>query len=150
VLLAVFARRQARREHPLVPLSLLTHRHTASPYLAGALLGTTIFGVDTFVPLFVQGARGGTAAAAGAVVTPGMFFWATSATFATRALVRHGFRATARVGTLLIAVGCAALLAAARAEAGVAWISAACALVGMGLGPVATSQMLAVQHAAPE
>ena len=150
VLLAVFARRQARREHPLVPLSLLTHRHTASPYLAGALLGTTIFGVDTFVPLFVQGARGGTAAAAGAVVTPVMFFWATSATFATRALVRHGFRATARVGTLLIAVGCAALLAAARAEAGVAWISAACALVGMGLGPVATSQMLAVQHAAPE
>src|SRR5262249_48952497 len=115
-----------------------------------ALLGTTIFGVDTFVPLFVQGARGGTAAAAGAVVTPVMFFWATSATFATRALVRHGFRATARVGTLLIAVGCAALLAAARAGAGVAWISAACALVGMGLGPVATSQMLAVQHAAPE
>jgi MFS family permease len=54
------------------------------------------------------------------------------------------------VGTILIAVGCGALLAAARVEAGVAWISAACALIGMGLGPLATSQMLAVQHAAPE
>ena len=150
VLLAAFARLQAGREHPLVPLTLLTHRETAAPYLAGALVGTTIFGVDTFVPLFVQGARGGTAAAAGAVVTPIMFFWATSASLGTRALVRYGFRATARVGTILITVGCGALLAAARAEAPVAWISAACGLIGMGLGPLATSQMLAVQHAAPE
>jgi len=150
VLLAAFARLQAGREHPLVPLSLLTHRETAAPYLAGALVGTTIFGVDTFVPLFVQGARGGTAAAAGAVVTPIMFFWATSASLGTRALVRYGFRATARVGTILITVGCGGLLAAALAEAPVAWISAACALIGMGLGPLATSQMLAVQHAAPE
>jgi MFS family permease len=150
VLLAAFARLQAGREHPLVPLTLLTHRETAAPYVAGALVGTTIFGVDTFVPLFVQGARGGTAAAAGAVVTPIMFFWATSASLGTRALVRYGFRATARVGTMLITVGCGALLAAALAEAPVAWISAACALIGMGLGPLATSQMLAVQHAAPE
>jgi MFS family permease len=149
-LLVVFARQQARRAHPLVPLTLLTHRETAAPYLAGALVGTTIFGVDTFVPLFVQGARGGTAAAAGAVVTPIMFFWATSASLGTRALVRYGFRATARVGTILIFVGCAALMAAALAEARVGWISAACALIGMGLGPLATSQMLAVQHAAPE
>ena len=102
------------------------------------------------VPLFVQGARGGTAAAAGAVVTPIMFFWATSASLGTRALVRYGFRATARVGTILIAVGSAALMAAALVEAPVIWIRAACALIGMGLGPVATSQMLAVQHAAPE
>ena len=149
-LLAVFARLQAGREHPLVPLTLLTHRETAAPYVAGALVGTTIFGVDTFVPLFVQGARGGTAAAAGAVVTPIMFFWATSASLGTRALVRYGFRATARVGTILITVGCGALLAAALAEAPVVWISGACALIGMGLGPLATSQMLAVQHAAPE
>ncbi|PYQ15842.1 MAG: MFS transporter [Acidobacteria bacterium] len=149
-LLAAFARQQVRREHPLVPLTLLTHRDTAAPYLAGALVGTTIFGVDTFVPLFVQGARGGTAAAAGAVVTPIMFFWATSASLGTRALVRYGFRATAHVGSLLVTAGCAALLAAALAEARVAWISAACALIGMGLGPLATSQMLAVQHAAPE
>src|SRR5207245_1169391 len=72
-LLAAFARLQVGREHPLVPLTLLTHRETAAPYVAGAL-----------------------------------------------------------------------------AEAPVAWISAACALIGMGLGPLATSQMLAVQHAAPE
>ena len=64
-LLAVFARQQARREHPLIPPALFHHARTVSPYVSGVLMGTTIFGVDTFVPLFVQGARGGTAMAAG-------------------------------------------------------------------------------------
>jgi hypothetical protein len=71
--------------------------------VAGALLGTTIFGVDTFVPLFVQGARGGTAAAAGAVVTPLVLFWALSAALAAKAVVAFGFRKTARLGALLAA-----------------------------------------------
>ena len=66
--------------------------------MGGVLLGTTIFGVDTFVPLFVQGARGGTAGAAGAVVTPLVLFWALSATAAARLIVRFGFRRTARAG----------------------------------------------------
>ena len=65
---------------------------TAAPYVGGVLLGTTIYGVDTFVPLFVQGARGGTAGAAGAVVTPLVLLWALSATVAARLIVRFGFR----------------------------------------------------------
>src|SRR6059058_253967 len=133
-LLAVFARLQAGREHPLVPLTLLTHRETAAPYVAGALVGTTIFGIDTFVPLFVQGARGGTAGAAGAVVTPLIFFWALSATAAGRMILRFGFRRTARSGAVLILVGLAGLVACAVVNAGVAWASAACAVVGAGLG----------------
>jgi MFS family permease len=149
VLLAVFVRQQNRRAHPLVPTTLLTRRETAAPYVAGAIVGTAIFGVDTFVPLFVQGALGGTAASAGAVVTPIMFFWALSASLGARAVVRYGFRKAAVVGALVIAAGCAALVAAAVLEAGVAWISASCSLIGAGLGPVAVSQMLAVQHAAP-
>jgi MFS family permease len=50
ILLAVFARQQARREHPLIPPDLFRHARTVSPYLSGVLMGTTIFGVDTFVP----------------------------------------------------------------------------------------------------
>ena len=114
------------------------------------LLGTTIYGVDTFVPLFVQGARGGTAGAAGAVVTPLIFFWATSAAAAGRLILRFGFRKTARLGAVLVLVGLAGLVAAALANASVAWISAACALVGAGLGPSSIAQVLAIQHEAPE
>lgn len=148
--LAIFARIQTQRAHPLVPPDLFRHWQTASPYLAGVLLGTTIYGVDTFVPLFVQGARGGTAGAAGAVVTPLVFFWATSAAAASRLILRVGFRSTARFGAVLVLVGLAGLLAGALAHASVAWASAACAVVGAGLGPSSLSQVLAVQHVAPE
>jgi MFS family permease len=150
VLLAVFARLQTRREHPLVPPELLRRWHTAAPYLAGIVLGTTIFGVDTFVPLFVQGARGGTAGAAGAVVTPLMLFWALSAATAARMILRFGFRRTARFGAVVVFLGLAGLIVGALADAGVAWISAACAVVGAGLGPSSLSQVMAIQDVAPE
>jgi MFS family permease len=150
VFLAVFARLQTRREHPLVPPALFQRWETAAPYLAGAVLGTTIFGVDTFVPLFVQGARGGTAGAAGAVVTPLMFMWASSAAVAARIILRFGFRKTARFGGMLILVGLAGLIAGALTDAGVVWISAACAVVGAGLGPSSLAQVMAIQEAAPE
>jgi MFS family permease len=150
VLLTVFARIQTRREHPLVPPDLFRHWQTASPYLAGVLLGTTIYGVDTYVPLFVQGARGGTAGAAGAVVTPLIFFWAISAAAAGRLILRLGFRRTARLGAVLVLLGLAGLVAGALANASVAWISAACGVVGAGLGPSSMSQVLAIQHVAPE
>ncbi|HTO75800.1 MAG TPA: MFS transporter [Thermoanaerobaculia bacterium] len=148
--LAAFARIEARREHPLVPPALFRRWETAAPYLAGIVLGTTVFGIDTFVPLFVQGARGGTPGAAGAVVTPLIFCWAASAAAAGRLILRFGFRPTARFGAALAVLGLAGLLAGALTNAGVAWISAACAVVGLGLGPSSLAQVLAIQQVAPE
>jgi MFS family permease len=148
--LAAFVRLQTRRAHPLIPPALFTRWETASPYLAAALMGTTIFGVDTFVPLFVQGARGGTAGAAGAVVTPLVFLWAASAAVAGHLIVRFGFRRTALWGAWLILFGLAGLLAATLTNAAVPWISATCAIVGAGLGPTSMAQILAIQYATEE
>jgi MFS family permease len=150
VSLTVFARLQSRREHPLIPPELLTRTATAAPYVAGVLLGTSIFGVDTFVPLYVQGARGGTAGAAGAVITPLVLMWALSAAAAARVIIRFGFRRTARTGAVLIFAGFAALIAATLRDAGVVWISLACGLVGAGLGPSSIAQVLAIQNVVDE
>src|SRR6185369_9762336 len=148
--LALFVRLQTRRKHPLIPPELFRSARTAAPYVGGVLLGTTIYGVDTYVPLFVQGARGGTAGSAGAVVTPLVFLWAISATVAARLIVRFGFRRTARWGAILTLVGLVALVAAALLNASVPWISAACAIVGAGLGPSSMSQVLAIQNVVSE
>ena len=148
--LALLVREQARAAHPLLPPSLFTRAETAAPYLAGVLLGTTIFGIDTFVPLFVQGARGGTAAAAGAVVTPVIFMWAASAGVAARGIIVFGFRRIARVGALMVLAGLALLLTAVLRGWSVWAISLVCGLIGAGLGPSSLSQILAVQHAAAE
>ena len=148
--LALFVRLQTRRAHPLVPPDLFRRWETASPYLGGIILGTTIFGVDTFVPLFVQGARGGTAGAAGAVITPLIFCWAMSAAAAGQLILRFGFRRTTRFGASLVLAGLAGLFVGALANFSVAWISFACGVVGAGLGPCSMSQVLAIQHVAPE
>src|SRR5262249_38677679 len=150
ILLAIFLRLQARREHPLVPPDLFRHWNTAAPYVSCVLLGTTIFGVDTFVPLYVQGARGGTAGAAGAVITPLILFWALSAAVAARFIVRFDFRAPPRFGACLSLVGLCGLIGAAFERAGVAWASLACAFVGAGLGPQSLAQVLAIQELVPE
>ena len=150
VSLTLFVRLQLRREHPLIPPALFRHMRTAAPYLGGVLMGTTIYGVDTFVPLFVQGARGGTAGAAGAVVTPLVFLWAVSAAIGAKLVVRFGFRKTARWGAVLIFTGLACLVAAAWMNASVPWISAACAIVGAGLGPSSIAQVLSIQNVVAE
>jgi EmrB/QacA subfamily drug resistance transporter len=150
VALVLFVREQARREHPLIPPGLFRHARTVAPYAGGALMGTAVFGVDTFVPLFVQGARGGTAMSAGAVVTPVMLLWALSAAVAAPAVVRFGFRRTAQIGASLVLLGFCALLACVFRHASVGPIIAACALIGAGLGPSSMAQVLAIQHAADE
>jgi MFS family permease len=148
--LLLLVRAQARAEHPLLPPSLFTRAATGAPYLAGVLLGTTIYGIDTFVPLFVQGALGGTATAAGAVVTPVILMWALSANLAARSILGRGFRRTARIGALVIVAGFALLLFAVRLRWPVAAISAACGFIGTGLGFSSLSQILAVQHEVAE
>lgn len=139
--------RQAR-DAPGV-LAVLGRRATAVPYASSTLMGIALYGVSTFVPLYVQGARGGTAQSAGAVVTPLILFWAVSATAAGRLIIRGGFRRAALVGAWLLVAGFAGLVAASGLDASTAWISAACAVVGLGLGPTALSQVLAVQDDAP-
>src|SRR5262249_42255040 len=76
--------------------------------------------------------------------------WALSATVAARLIVRFGFRRTARWGAILTLLGLIALVATALANASVPWISAACAIVGAGLGPSSMSQVLAIQNVVSE
>ena len=65
-------------------------------------------------------------------------------------MVRFGFRPTARVGAILALAGIGGLVAAAVTNASVAWVSAACGVIGAGLGPSSIAQVLAIQHVAPE
>ncbi|HTS01403.1 MAG TPA: MFS transporter [Thermoanaerobaculia bacterium] len=130
-------------------LAILRRRAAAVPYASSTLLGIAIYGVSTFVPLYVQGARGGTAESAGAVVTPLILFWALSSAAGGRLILRVGFRGAALLGAAFLVLGFVGLVAAAALDAPTAFISGACAVVGMGLGPTALSQVLAVQEDAP-
>jgi EmrB/QacA subfamily drug resistance transporter len=138
---------ERRAANPVLPPALMLNR-VIGPSLAGsALLGVGFLCLDTYVPLYVQGAKGGGAAAAASVVTPVMLAWATSGVFAAPLVVRWGFRKTALLGCTLTVLSFAGLLACALLDAR-PWVLTAVLLVsGFGFGPASMAQLLAAQDA---
>ena len=117
---------------------------SAANFLSGAVL----FGVTSYVPLFVQGARGEGAAGAGAALTPMLVTWSMSGFVGPRLLLRFGFRATAIGATLLIALGSAGLvLVGLDAPPMVLYVSMA--LLGFGFGPSTSAFLMVLQEAVP-
>ena len=93
-----FVIQEQRAKNPVFALPLILNRNIGPSLLATMLLGVCIFGLDTYVPLYVQGGRNGTVTAAAGVVTPVMFTWALSGMVAAPLIVRWGFRKTAMCG----------------------------------------------------
>jgi MFS family permease len=119
------------------------------PCLAtSALMGVGVFALDTYVPLYVQGGRGMTAAAAAATVTPVMLAWASSGIFAAPLLLRWGFRKLGLVGAALGCVGFAGLILATIFHGPLLVITAFLFLTGLGFGPASMAMLLAAQDAA--
>jgi MFS family permease len=88
----LFIRHEIRAGNPIMPPALMMNRNIGPALLAGMILGVGIFGLDTYVPLYVQGGRGGGAMAAAGVVTPVMLMWALSSFVAAPLVIRWGFR----------------------------------------------------------
>jgi MFS family permease len=145
--IAWFVSVERRAANPVLPPALMMNRVIGPSLVGSALLGVGFLSLDTYVPLYVQGAKGGGAAAAAGVVTPVMLAWATSGVFAAPLVVRWGFRKTALLGCVLTAVSFSGLLACAILDAP-PWVLTAVLLVsGLGFGPASMAQLLAAQDA---
>jgi EmrB/QacA subfamily drug resistance transporter len=140
-----FVRHERRCANPILPPSLLAQRLVGPSMLASILLGAGFLSLDTYVPLYVQGGRGGGATAAASVVTPVMLTWAISSMIAAQLLVRWGFRKTALAGACLIATGFAGLLLCTIFAAPHWMLTTVLAITGFGFGPASMSCLLAAQ-----
>lgn len=148
VMLVGFLVVERRAPDPVLPLELFTLRVMSVSSAANFLSGAVLFGVTSYVPLFVQGARGEGAAGAGAALTPMLVTWSLSGFVGPRLLLRFGFRATAIGSTLLIALGAAGLiLASLDAPPVVLYLSMA--LFGFGFGPSTSAFLILLQEAVP-
>jgi Na+/melibiose symporter-like transporter len=144
---AFFAWHERRAANPILPTDLFRQRAIGPAIIGSCLFGAGFLSLDTFVPLYIQGGRGGDATAAASVVTPVMLTWALSGTLAAQLLVRWGFRKTARLGTSIIIVGFSALLICAWTEAPRSILTATLAVTGLGFGPTGMSFLLCAQDA---
>jgi MFS family permease len=144
---AWFVSVERRAANPVLPPALMADRAIGPSLVGSALLGVGFLSLDTYVPLYVQGAKGGGAAAAAGVVTPVMLAWAFSGVFAAPLVVRWGFRRTAMLGGALTVLSFAGLLACALLDAP-RWVLTAVLLAsGLGFGPSSMAQLLAAQDA---
>ncbi len=147
-LLGLFLRHSRRADEPLVDLDLLSIPLIRAGLGIGTLAGIVMFGLTTFVPPLVQGVEGGTAVEAGAVVAAMSIGWPVGSIVSGRALHRVGARPFVLVGSVLILVGSLATTQAAQLNS-LAFVTAACAVVGLGMGFSSTVLLIMIQGAVP-
>jgi EmrB/QacA subfamily drug resistance transporter len=138
---------ERRAAYPILSPQLLTRRDIGPSMLASLLFGLAFLSLDTFVPLYVQGGRGGGVTAAAGVVTPVMLTWALSGTIAAPLLVRWGFRKTALFGATIIVCGFSGLAICGLTNAPHWTLTTILACTGFGFGFASMSYLLAAQEA---
>ena len=139
---------ERRAPDPVVPLAMFKLRVMSVSSAANFLSGAILFGVTSYVPLFVQGARGEGAAGAGVALTPMLAAWSISGFLGPRLLIRYGFRRLAIGATAMIALGSAGLLLV-RIDSPAILLYVSMAVLGMGFGPSMAAFLMSLQEAVP-
>ena len=146
--LALFVVAERRAADPVVPLDMFAERIIAVSAFGNLAMGGVLLGVSVYVPLFVQGALGGTAITAGAAVASLSIGWPVGSFVGGRMLLLTGYRATLLLGSALIALG-SALCVPMDSGTSLAYVVVAVVMIGLGLGFSSTSYLVSVQNAVP-
>jgi predicted MFS family arabinose efflux permease len=115
--------------------------------VGSAFAGGIIYACTAYVPLWVAGQGRGDALAAGAALVPLLVGWAFGSSFGVRVLIARGMRATVAGSFLIALVGALVLVMAASAGGAGPWAMASLAVIGLGIGPAASTSLLGPQTA---
>src|SRR5207302_6258657 len=148
MLLVLFIYQENRAPEPILPLTLFKNRIIAISSIGGVILGVVMFGITSYVPLFVQGVRGGTATSAGVTLGPLLLAWPIAAALSGKLILRSGYRLTAVIGALLVTIG-VGLVTLFQASSTLPSIVVAMLVIGTGLGLMSTAFIISVQNAVP-
>lgn len=143
-LLVVFGLIENRAAEPVLPLAIFRRRLIVTTSLISLGVGAILVGLTSFVPTFLEVSAGATPLVGGLAVAALTLGWPIAASQSGRIYLRIGFRPTALIGLVVAVVG--ALLLWATAGTPNPWLAAAaCFVVGLGLGLVATPTLIAAQ-----
>jgi len=150
VLCAVaFLALERRHPEPLVPLDLFGDRVQVAANAAGVLQGVVLFGVSSYVPLYIQAVRGKTPIEAGALLIPMSLGWTVATFVGGRVVHKVGFQILVRVGSTLIAVGAA--LGYLGVVLDLVWVGVlGLVSYGLGMGLCTSSFVVSVQERVPK
>jgi EmrB/QacA subfamily drug resistance transporter len=144
-LLLAFLWQERRFPSPMLPLGLFRSRLIAVVTGAGVLIGGVMFGISSFVPLYVQGVLGGSPVDAGIAVAPFSIGWSIASIVAGRIILRAGYRVSVVSGFVSALIGCGILLLLTR-DSGWGPALAGSGFVGIGMGLSSTAMLISVQN----
>ncbi|MEK3662730.1 MDR family MFS transporter [Paenibacillus sp. FSL F4-0236] len=110
ILLILFLFVERRAPEPMLPLNLFSNRNIAVSTGANLLVSTLIIGLSTYIPLWVQGVSGKSAAISGLLLAPMSVGWMFGSIAGGRMILRAGSRRTAMLGLMMIAAGAIGLV----------------------------------------
>jgi EmrB/QacA subfamily drug resistance transporter len=147
VLLVHFIWNESRVDEPVPPLHIFRKGVIGVSFFASILIGAGMFGVTSYLPLFVQGVLGGTAVTAGMVIAPYSIGWSVTSVLAGRLIMRFGYRHSVVGGLATIVLAGLLLQVVPRGSYALWEAIAASGLSGVGMGLSAPAFMIATQSA---
>ena len=149
VLTAAFVAVERRTREPILPLHLFRIRTFTLSSGIALLVGTAMFGVMAFLPLFLQTVNGASATDSGLLLTPLMLGFLGASILAGRSVTRTGrYRRFPIAGTIIASFGML-LLSTLDASSSQLQSAAFMLVCGIGLGLTMQLIVLATQNAVP-
>jgi EmrB/QacA subfamily drug resistance transporter len=142
----LFVREERRAPEPIVPLSLFRNRVVGVGSVTSFMVGASMFGAISFIPLFIQGTLGGTATEAGIMLTPFLLGWVMTAVLGGRLIFKIGYRPTILAGLAILTFSFGIFSTFGRATPRW-WLVATMGAMGAGMGLVAFALLLVMQNA---
>jgi EmrB/QacA subfamily drug resistance transporter len=146
--LVVFFLIERSVQEPIIPLDLFRSRLFTMASLLTSLAALGVFGVISYMPLYVQGVLGGSATQAGTVLLLASLGWTLGSVTAGQGLNRLGYRMLSATGMGLMTMGYG-LFVVIGPRGGMIGAMAQGVMVCVGMGMVSVTALVASQNAVP-
>lgn len=145
--LTVLVRHERHVEAPMLPIRFWTNRVIALGNFGSFAIGIVMMSVSAFLPTYVQGVMGRSAAVTGVVLGAMSISWAVASTASGRVMIRTSYRVSAMFGGGMLVLGSIVLMAMSPAS-GPVCAGAGALLIGLGMGSCNTTYLVSVQAVA--
>lgn len=133
VLVALYACRQLRLDEPMLRVGILKTRDYRVNVIVVMIFQAALIGMETIMPLYIQGVLGHSATVSGLALLPGAFIGAFVGVVAGRLFDAFGVRRPILIGCSLIAIAAAGFAFALRVDSHIVIVSAVYALMMIGM-----------------
>ena len=132
-IIGAYAWRQLHLDEPMLRVGILTTAQYRTVVIIIALFQAALIGMETIMPLYIQGVLGHSATVSGMTLLPGAVIGAFTGLFAGRLFDKHGVRRPVLLGAAVIAVGLVGFVAVFRVDSPIYVVALFYAIMAVGI-----------------